>query len=339
MIIGLTGTLGAGKGSIVDFLVKKGFKHYSVREFLIEEIKKTGLEINLDNMVYIANKLRAENSPSYIVEKLYEKAKEDGGDCIIESLRAIGEIEALKNKGDFYLIAVDAEVRTRYERAILRKSESDDISFEKFVQVEQDQMESTDPNKQNLKACIGMADVKIINNGSLEELEKDVEEIIQKFVPRPNWDEYFVEISRAVAQRATCNRGRSGCVISKDKQILVTGYVGSPIGLPHCDEVGHQMKTTIHEDGKQTKHCVRTTHAEQNAICQAAKRGISIEGATLYCKMTPCSVCAKLIINSGIKKVVCEKKYHAGGESEELFKKAGVELKIIKDELVQYKNQ
>lgn len=156
---------------------------------------------------------------------------------------------------------------------------------------------------------------------------------------RPSWDEYFMEICKAVAKRATCDRGKSGCVIAKNKQILVTGYVGSPIGLPHCDEVGHQMKSVEHEDGKKTKHCVRTTHAEQNAICQAAKLGIPIGGATLYCKMTPCTVCSKLIINSGIKRVVCEKKYHAGAESEELLKKAGIKLEVLKDEVQEYLNQ
>lgn len=73
---------------------------------------------------------------------------------------------------------------------------------------------------------------------------------------RPSWDEYFMQIADTVAGRATCDRGRSGCVIVRDRQILVTGYVGSPIGLPHCDEVGHQMKQIVHEDGKITKHCV-----------------------------------------------------------------------------------
>lgn len=156
---------------------------------------------------------------------------------------------------------------------------------------------------------------------------------------RPSWDEYFMEIARAVASRATCDRGRSGCVIAKNKQILVTGYVGSPKGLPHCDEVGHQMKTTTHEDGHQTQHCVRTTHAEQNAIVQAAKLGVPIEGATLYTKMTPCPVCGKMIINAGITRVVCEKRYHAGGESEEMFRRVGVELDYFDENVEQYANQ
>ncbi|MFH1287020.1 MAG: dCMP deaminase family protein [Candidatus Magasanikbacteria bacterium] len=156
---------------------------------------------------------------------------------------------------------------------------------------------------------------------------------------RPSWDEYFMEIVRVVGKRATCDRGRSGCVIVKNKQILVTGYVGSPAGLPHCDEVGHQMKTMIHEDGKQTQHCVRTAHAEQNAILQAAKVGAKINGATLYCKLTPCAVCAKIIINSGIRHVICEKRYHAGEESEEMFRRVGISLMFFDERIEQYKDQ
>ncbi len=156
---------------------------------------------------------------------------------------------------------------------------------------------------------------------------------------RPTWDEYFMEITEAVAKRSTCDRGRMGCVIARDKQILVTGYAGAPSGLPHCDEVGHQMKTVTNEDGTVSKHCMRTTHAEQNAICQAAKIGVSINGATLYCKMTPCSTCAKMIINAGIKRVVCQKKYHAGKETEEMFKTVGIKLEFMNDEIEHYDNQ
>lgn len=156
---------------------------------------------------------------------------------------------------------------------------------------------------------------------------------------RPSWDEYFMELANAAAKRATCDRGRSGCVIVKDKQILVTGYVGAPTGMSHCDEVGHLFKKTIHEDGSETMHCVRTVHAEQNAICQAAKRGIALEGATLYCRMTPCRVCAMLIINCGIKRVVCEKKYHAGVESEEMFNQAGIEIEFFEDDILKYDKQ
>ena len=156
---------------------------------------------------------------------------------------------------------------------------------------------------------------------------------------RPTWDEYFMEVCEAISKRATCDRGRSGCVIARDNQLLVTGYVGAPAGLPHCDEAGHLFKKMLHEDGSETTHCVRTVHAEQNAICQAAKFGISIEGGSLYCRMTPCRTCAMLIINCGIRRVVAERRYHAGEESEQMFREAGIELVYKFEEVQSYDNQ
>lgn len=153
---------------------------------------------------------------------------------------------------------------------------------------------------------------------------------------RPTWDEYFMEVANAVAKRATCGRGRSGCVIARDRQILVTGYVGSPTGFPHCDDVGHHMKKVIHDDAMVTEHCVRTVHAEQNAICQAARLGISINGASLYCRMTPCRMCAMLLINCGIIRVICERRYHVGAESEAMFRHAGIGLEFVHDEVQEY---
>lgn len=169
-------------------------------------------------------------------------------------------------------------------------------------------------------------------------LTRNIMEETDKHI-RPSWDVYFMDLAHSVSMRATCDRGRSGCVIVRDKQILVTGYVGSPRGLPHCDDVGHFYKKVIHEDGSVTQHCVRTVHAEQNAITQAARRGIGLDKSTLYCRMTPCRVCAMLIINCGIERVVCEKKYHTGKESEEMFKEAGVKLDYFSEEVQEYENQ
>jgi len=156
---------------------------------------------------------------------------------------------------------------------------------------------------------------------------------------RPSWDEYFMEVCRSIAKRATCDRGRSGCVIARDHQVLATGYVGAPAGLPHCDEVGHQLKQMVHENGTVTTHCVRTVHAEQNAICQAARRGIGIEGATLYCRMTPCRTCAMMIINCGVVRVVCERKYHDGAESEDMLARAGLVLEYVEQTVEKYDKQ
>ena len=113
--------------------------------------------------------------------------------------------------------------------------------------------------------------------------------------PRVSWDAYFMNIAREVATRSTCSRKHVGAVIVRDKVILSTGYNGSVRGLPHCDEVGHMM-----EDG----HCVRTIHAESNAIIQAATHGSRIEGASIYVTASPCWNCFKMIANAGLTRVV-----------------------------------
>ena len=141
-----------------------------------------------------------------------------------------------------------------------------------------------------------------------------------------------------VGSRGTCDRGRAGCVITKDRRIISTGYVGSPVGLPHCDEVGHEMNTVTQTNGNQSRHCIRTTHAEQNAICQAARFGVSLFQATLYCKMTPCYICAKMIINAGIKRVVCQQDYHGGARSKEIFKEAGVDFSQLSPDMTTYQD-
>lgn len=156
---------------------------------------------------------------------------------------------------------------------------------------------------------------------------------------RPSWDDYFLEVANSISKRSTCNRGRSGCVIVKDNQIVSAGYVGSPPGFPHCDDIGHQMKKLTHEDGSATKHCVRTVHAEQNSICQAAKRGVSVKEATIYCRMTPCRVCAMLLVSSGLKRVYCETRYHDHEDPERIFRKGKVKIQYKNKTIQKYSNQ
>jgi dCMP deaminase len=156
---------------------------------------------------------------------------------------------------------------------------------------------------------------------------------------RPSWDEYFIQMIHLVGSRGTCDRGRSGAILVKDKRILATGYVGSPIGLPHCDEVGHDMHAVTSDDGTTSRHCLRTAHAELNVIANAARFGVAINESTLYCKMLPCYTCAKTIINAGIKRVVAFRDYHASKKSKAIFKEAGVKLEIINKEVESYTNQ
>lgn len=175
-IIGITGTIGAGKGTIVDYLVNNyGFKHYSVRDYLIREAKKQELPLNRDTYVKIANELRALHSPSFIIDELYKEAAQTGENAIIESIRTSGEIASLRTKDNFSLWAVDADPKIRYERIVARQSETDQISFEIFLANEQREMTADDPTKQNLVECIRQADVKFENNSGFEELYKEIE--------------------------------------------------------------------------------------------------------------------------------------------------------------------
>ena len=161
---------------------------------------------------------------------------------------------------------------------------------------------------------------------------------IEKY-KRPSWDEYFLKMAEIIGSRGTCDRGRSGSVIVKDKRILATGYVGAPVGLPDCDEVGHEMHTVLNEDGTKSRHCIRTAHAEQNAINNAARVGVAVLGGTMYSKMVPCYKCTQSIINSGIIRLVALNDYHSSKRSKEIFKKAGVKLEIINKEVEKYVNQ
>lgn len=153
---------------------------------------------------------------------------------------------------------------------------------------------------------------------------------------RPTWDEYFIEVMHAIAKRGSCDRGRMGAVIVVDKQLVATGYVSAPAGCKTCDEVGHLMQIEYDERGGQHQHCVRTTHGEANAIAQAARKGVSVDGGTVYTTMTPCLDCAKLLINAGIRRVVAERRYHADHDSVAMLAEAGVELVVIHDEELAY---
>ena len=126
---------------------------------------------------------------------------------------------------------------------------------------------------------------------------------------RPSWDQYFLTITRQLAERSTCNRAKVGAVIVRDKNILASGYNGAPAGLPHCTEVGcliYQSKTPT---GETEENCYRTIHAEINAIAQAAKNGVGIRDADIYVTHTPCIHCLKVLINTGIKRIFYEKEY------------------------------
>ena len=165
---------------------------------------------------------------------------------------------------------------------------------------------------------------------------------------RPSVENWALEILRATQARATCDRGRCAALILKDGRILAGGYVGSPRGMPHCDEAGHEFQEswvyaeTLPDDADEfyephsggylikKKSCIRTIHAEQNAIAWAAREGIALKGGTLYSTLFPCQSCAKLIMQAGIEQVIAEYDYHYSKPSKDLFDAIGITYKVTK---------
>ena len=141
---------------------------------------------------------------------------------------------------------------------------------------------------------------------------------------RPSWEEYFMDIARLVARRSTCLRRQVGALIVKDKNILATGYNGTPSGIAHCSEVGCLRQRFNVPSGERHELC-RGLHAEQNAIIQAAKHGVNISGATLFCTNSPCVICSKMIINAGIRRIVYLEGY-PDALSQEMLLESGIEV-------------
>jgi dCMP deaminase len=151
-------------------------------------------------------------------------------------------------------------------------------------------------------------------------------------VKRPTWDEYFMKITFLVAERSTCMRRMVGATIVKDKKIVSTGYNGAPKGLKHCLEIGCLREEMGIPSGERHELC-RGAHAEQNAIIQAAGSGTNMDGATMYCTDSPCSTCTKMIINSGIRRLVLGKKY-PDELGEKLIHESGIETIYLEIEPV-----
>ncbi len=183
-IIGITGTISSGKGAVVEILKEKGFIHYSASGFILKEIEKRGLEPIRSNYFLVGNDLRKTHSASYIIEQLYKEASASGQDSVIEAVRAVGELEYLRNQAHFHLIAVDANPKVRFERAIKRNRSVDRVTYEKFLEDEKNEMKSVNPSEMNLSYCIDHADFKLMNNGTNEELNKKVEEVLSKILKK-----------------------------------------------------------------------------------------------------------------------------------------------------------
>lgn len=328
MIIGLTGKNGAGKGAVADFLKASGFIYYSLSDVIRAEMKKKGQKITRENLIKMGKNLRDHGGPSVLADKIIEKLDIDKN-YIVDSIRNPAEVKVLKSRKDFYLINVDADQKLRFERIKARGRENDPQDFKKFVLLEKKELASADPNAQQLIATSKLSDVTIQNNESIEKLENTVRDTVLNLIAkqgRPNWDEYFMNIAKVASLRSNCVKRKVAAVIVKDKRIISTGYNGTPRGIKNCCDGGCPRCNSFGPSGKGLGECL-CSHAEENAIVQAAYHGASIKDATIYTTFSPCLICTKMILNSGIKEVVYNASYPLEDVSLKLLKEAGIQVR------------
>jgi dephospho-CoA kinase len=181
MIVGLTGSFGAGKGCVADYLVhKKGFAHFSARTFIVQELERQGQEVNRDTMTAMGNMLRLNHGPTYIFEQLVQMAKAHGSNAVVESVRAVAEARYIKDHGGVVL-GVDADPEVRYERIVKRGSETDHVTFAQWKAQELAEMNPDDPTKQDIFGALKESDYIIMNTGSLDELHAALDVFITTY--------------------------------------------------------------------------------------------------------------------------------------------------------------
>lgn len=182
IVLGITGTNGSGKGTVVDYLIQeKGFRHYAARDFLTQALTHRNIPVDRSSMRLIANELRAQHEPAYVIKSLYQKAVDDVCErVVIESVRNVGEAEFLKSVGAI-LIAVDADQMLRYTRVQERRSSTDQVDYLTFIEHEEREMRPVGPHDMDLRGVMALADVTIENSGSLQQLHAHVDRVLAQF--------------------------------------------------------------------------------------------------------------------------------------------------------------
>lgn len=330
MIIGLTGKNGAGKGEVAKFLTESGYEYFSLSDVVREEVRKAGKEITRELLITTANKLRKKHNAGIFAQIILERLTSDTH-AVVDSIRNPFEVEVLRCRKDFHLISVDADAKVRFERIRARNREGDPSTYEAFLEVEAREAQTPDPTTQQLNRTAEMADAIVCNNSTLEELHEQVRQVVQALAAstvRPGWDEYFMQIARVVAMRANCIKRKVAAVVVKDRRIISTGYNGTPRGITNCSEGGCPRCNHFGASGAKLEEC-HCSHAEENAIVQAAYHGVSIKGSTIYSTYCPCLICTKMIINAGISEVVYSRSYAIDTVALKLLKEAGINIRQV----------
>ncbi len=328
MIIGLTGKNGSGKTAVAEYLKSRSFEYYSLSDEIREEVRRRGLEITREILINVGNELREKHGPGVLAERILKYLGTDRN-YVVDSIRNPQEVDVLRRRNDFTLLAVEADQKTRFERSRARGREDAAQTFQRFVEEEARELDSSNPANQQLHATRLKADVVVNNDGTLDELHRSLDQLLpplmSRFV-RPTWDEYFMSIARVVAMRSNCMKRKIAAIIVKDMRVISTGYNGTPRGAKNCNEGGCPRCNGMAQSGTALDECL-CCHGEENAITQAAYHGTSLKGSTLYTTFAPCLLCTKMIINSGIAEVVFNQDYPLNETALSLLKECGVKLR------------
>ncbi|MFQ6672660.1 MAG: deaminase [Candidatus Tectimicrobiota bacterium] len=330
MIIGLTGRNGAGKGVMADYLARKSFEVTSLSDIIREELRARGEPITRERLIEAGRELRATYGPAVLAERTLARLAPHKH-YVIDSIRHPAEVEALRSREGFVLVAVEAPLEVRFERNRERNREADPQSLEAFRALEEAELESPETEGQQLRRCEAMAERVVVNDSTLAVFHDRIDQLVRMLsqsATRPGWDEYFMSIAQVVASRSNCLKRKVAAIIVKDRRIISTGYNGTPRGTRNCNEGGCPRCNDLAPAGTALEECL-CSHAEENAITQAAYHGISVRQATLYSTYSPCLMCTKMIINAGIDEVVYNEDYPLGARAQALLKEAGVTIRQL----------
>ncbi len=306
--------MGSGKGELLKMLQDRGYSVLSLSDVVREEATKRGLEHSRDNLQRVGNELREQYGAGVMGKRIYEKIGVSSGQHFaVDGIRNPAEIDELNKLQEFQLLGITASDDVLLERVLVRGRAGDHnmVREEVIEKLTREKGIGENENGQQVQKCLDRVNYLIINETTLDDAMKKLDHFLRllRGEDRPNFHEVFMEIAYAWAKRATCLRRRVGAVIAKDKQQLTAGYNGAPRGVPHCAELGGCLREKLKIPSGQRHEICRGTHAEQNAITQAAKFGINIEGSTLYCNTFPCVICTKMILNAGISTVIYDSDY------------------------------
>lgn len=327
MIVGLTGKNAAGKGEVAKFLVESGYQYYSLSDVLREEMLAKKILVTREHLITFANAMRTQQGPSVLAERILAKLDPEKN-YVVDSIRNPFEVEALRRRRDFSLLMVEADPKLRFTRITVRAREHDPQTYEAFVKIEAAEAGSKDPNAQQLNRTQEMADAVVENNGTLGELYEQVRQVLRVLAAnaeRPDWHTYFMNIAKVAALRSNCMKRKVAAVIVHDQRIISTGYNGTPRGIKNCNEGGCPRCNHFGKSGQDLGLCL-CSHAEENAIVQAAYHGVRIKGATLYTTFSPCLICTKMIINAGVAEVIFNQAYPMESLPLQLLEEAGVHV-------------